>query len=303
MEGNAKSVIHNPNDNTPEASTTALKADKEHYYGVQLNAEIEQKKIRERDKTLDVNLDLVHEKKEKNPYYTEGYYDNTSSNLEELERLAQQVQEEPEVHVKPQPTTKVVYVEREAKKPTPIQTDMQTTSPPVNQKTFASISRRKEAPAVAEQQVSTPVGNKTYKAKITGTRQKKNYVTKSNNRVYIENQEAFMVNGHLIKKYSTLVARVVISNEMKLKIQFIQLGDRQIPCDIEVIDTYGQPSIEVIGGTGEEAESDVREELSDEIGDDRQLRKIPGASSLIRGFLKGKTKVKIRTSNVRLKIN
>ncbi|MFV0531861.1 MAG: conjugative transposon protein TraM [Flavobacteriales bacterium] len=141
------------------------------------------------------------------------------------------------------------------------------------------------------------------KALLQGTNKKNNIVTPQSNRVKIQTKEDFYFQGALIPKYTNLIAYAQFGNELSLTIKYLMIKGNQVPCEISVIDSYGQPAIEVVGGTGAENEATVGEEVGQDIASNNEVQKVPGADGVVRSIFKKKIKAKVNTDWVFLKIN
>ena len=150
---------------------------------------------------------------------------------------------------------------------------------------------------------STPAGVELYSAKITGTMLPKNKVTYENNRVYILTKDPFYIQGVKIPSNTQLIAYAEFENELKLKIKRVKLGKRFYNCNIYVNDQYGQPSLEIMGGTGAKNKDQVGEDIGSEIASNETVQKVPGATSLINNWFKGKVKARVRSTQAFLSLS
>lgn len=289
--------------NTPDANVKKLKSEKEYYYGVQLNSEIEQKKIAERDKRLDLNLDLSREEEYKKGEEKDEDYEGDSQ-LKELEALARKTQN----NIRSTPKSKTTKAHTPKYAPAPKVIEKNPEQKEEEEEEEAEIIGWTAPEIQAENiksQTSSDKNNATIKlikARIAGTRKRNHMITEKNNRVKIRTLEPFYINGVLIPKNKYLIAYANFSNELRLVITYILHNNQQIPCNISIVDSYGQPALEVMGGTGADAQGNASEEIAGDVSSDETVQKVPGASGLIKSIFKKKVKARVNSDIVYLKI-
>jgi len=298
---NTKNHLSTDN-NTPDAHVKKLKPEKEYYYGVQLNSEIEQKKIAERDRNLDLNLDLSKEEAYKTR--EEKSEDEDDPQLKELEALARQAQNN--IRHTPKAQTTKAHATKYAPAPKVIKKNPEQKEEEEEEEAEIIGWTAPEIQAKnINKQPSSEKNNATLKlikARIVGTRKRNNMITEKNNRVKIRTLEPFYMNGVLIPKNKYLIAYANFSNELRLVITYILHNNQQIPCNISIVDSYGQPALEVMGGTGADAQRNASEEIAGDVSSDETVQKVPGASGLIKSIFKKKVKARVNSDIVYLKI-
>ena len=125
------------------------------------------------------------------------------------------------------------------------------------------------------------------------------YITQENNRVQIRVIEPFSIGDVTITKGSLLTAYASFGNDVKLKIKSIFANGKSIPVDISILDSQGQESIEVIGGTGADTKDEIENTATSSVSTGSGV--VDKAVSIFKG--KKKAKVMISSDFVYLQIN
>ncbi len=303
-KSNQKKGISN---STPSASVTSLENNKGYHYDL-----IESDSISKMNRiSKDQNIDLdINKKAPKGS----NFYANEEKTLDELERLENSIKKTTNHNNE---NTNKKLLERIKK----LESKSQNISKEPSKK---EVIKNPEEEEEEEEEIlgwTAPElkydykGHKTsskgettsglIKAQIAGTRLKNNMVTKDNPRVRIRTLEPFMINGYSIPKNEFLIAYASFTNELKLKISHINIDDGKdiINCNIEILDSYGQPALEVLGGTGADTQGNISEDIGDDLANSDAVDKIPGGKGLIKSIFKKKTKARVNANQVYLKIN